>query len=66
MGKNPHLSKKDITYKSNIVEVDYASIEGASTAAKSKGKLCALRSCITSIPKLARLMMSAQVLTTRP
>ena len=34
--------------------------------AKSKGKLCALRSCITSKPRLARFKMSAQVLTTRP
>merc|ERR1712127_114518 len=37
-----------------------------SPEAKSNGKLCALRSCITSIPKSARLIMSAQVLITRP
>src|SRR4028119_1927842 len=37
-----------------------------SPAAKSRGKLRALRSCMTSIPKLARLMTSAQVLMTRP
>jgi hypothetical protein len=34
--------------------------------AKSSGKLCALRSCITSIPRPARFKMSAQVLTTCP
>ena len=34
--------------------------------AKSRGKLCALRSCITSIPRFARLMISAHVLITRP
>ena len=34
--------------------------------AKSNGKLCAFLSCITSIPKLARLSTSAQVGTTFP
>ena len=37
-----------------------------SPAAKSRGKLCALRSCITSIPRSARLIISAHVLITRP
>jgi hypothetical protein len=38
----------------------------ASPAARSSGKLCAFRSCITSIPRFARFNTSAQVLTTRP
>ena len=38
----------------------------ATNHAKSSGKLCAFRSCITSIPKLARLSTSAQVGTTFP
>jgi len=38
----------------------------ASTDARSKGKLCAFLSCITSKPRFARLRMSAQVLITRP
>jgi hypothetical protein len=37
-----------------------------STVARSRGKLWALRSCITSKPRLARLITSAQVLITRP
>ena len=37
-----------------------------SPEAKSNGKLWALRSCMTSIPKSSRLIMSAQVLMTRP
>ena len=36
-----------------------------STAARSKGKLCAFLSCITSIPRPALLRTSAQVFTTR-
>ena len=34
--------------------------------ARSNGKLCALRSCITSKPRLALFKTSAQVLITRP
>jgi hypothetical protein len=37
-----------------------------SAAARSRGKLCAFLSCITSIPRLARFRTSAQVLRTRP
>ena len=33
-------------------------------AARSSGKLWALRSCITSMPRLARLITSAQVVIT--
>jgi hypothetical protein len=56
-----------------IVVIYASTTEGASRAtgitspeAKSNGKLCALRSCITSMPRSARLMMSAHVLITRP
>ena len=58
--------------KDLIFSFDYP-IEGAvkatgvdSAAAKSNGKLCALRSCITSIPRFARLSTSAHVGTTLP
>ena len=49
-----------------IYDFIYAFRAGAFTEAKSNGKLCALRSCITSIPRLARLITSAHVLITRP
>jgi hypothetical protein len=46
-------------------EKPYPLRDGTSRVARSRVKLCALCSCITSIPRLARLMISAQVLITR-
>jgi hypothetical protein len=60
--------KKSQNLKKNSISTNVkylAFTEGASTDAKSNGKLCALRSCITSIPKLSRLIMSAQVFNTQ-
>jgi hypothetical protein len=37
-----------------------------SPEARSRGELCAVRSCMTSMPRSARLKTSAHVLMTRP
>ena len=48
-----------------FLKSNYPTKTGAVNA-KSNGKLCAFLSCITSIPKFARLTMSAHVLITLP
>ena len=67
--------KRGLLYPLNYISysVLYQPIAGAvratgvtSAAARSNGKLWALRSCITSKPRFARLRISAQVLITRP
>lgn len=47
-----------------LAEKPYPLRDGISRTARSRGKLWALRSCITSIPRLARLIISAQELIT--
>jgi len=75
-GRGLQLDKKKDLQRGPLVTLVsglYQPTEGAisatgvdSEAARSSGKLCALRSCITSIPRPARFNTSAQVLSTRP
>jgi hypothetical protein len=55
------ITSTKATALTNIGKLNKYKATKIQTQAKSKGKLCAFLSCITSIPRSARLMISAQL-----